>query len=536
MVSVRQQIEDAIRVVSNLKSVFTAKDVAAYANLEGEEKSVQAALQRHRSDEILNLDSPHAKATSNSRYIRNLEVERWWVRQTIRWAESGLNYLTIGQLAGTMSLAFDDRRWATPPRAILETGRRWAMVDDGSVPGTYISPWATVLRSNPQLEKIFLSIFDSQSEASQIKGHFDETYRQDQWQRTWDDEAATSVDHSAIIKATDKALNSLTDRQAEVIRGRFGLDTGHITTLEELGSDFGLTRERIRQIESKALNKLEGLPVWYYEFAIHFIRSGGSLLISESDTTPQWGLLSRSIGLNTVFIPEVGLHIIGTASDLKNYRSLLCSITPYFNDTSKGLSQPVHEEMQFLSRQDLIRLRAAEREFQIKESSRTRPRMAFHAMRSLGRAAHFQEIAEKCNELFPERQCSTHSWHESLLRPEALSLGIVWIGKKGIYGLEEQGYSRPTRDMFDAVASIVEARFAHTGQPVPFDFVMRELNNERQDPDPNSVNIALSINNRLASKGSGRYVPIAQTSSKSSVPSSTRYDLDAGFDAFTSSN
>src|SRR3954447_9118417 len=51
-------------------------------------------------------------------------------------------------------------------------------------------------------------------------------------------------------------LNSLDGREQRVLRLRFGLDDGHARTLEEVGREFGLTRERIRQIESQALRKL----------------------------------------------------------------------------------------------------------------------------------------------------------------------------------------------------------------------------------------------------------------------------------------
>lgn len=51
-------------------------------------------------------------------------------------------------------------------------------------------------------------------------------------------------------------LEDLTDREKEVLRLRFGLEDGHPYTLEEVGKRFGVTRERIRQIEAKALRKL----------------------------------------------------------------------------------------------------------------------------------------------------------------------------------------------------------------------------------------------------------------------------------------
>jgi RNA polymerase primary sigma factor len=54
----------------------------------------------------------------------------------------------------------------------------------------------------------------------------------------------------------EEVLESLSPRESRVLRMRFGLDNGHSYTLEEVGEKFGLTRERIRQIEGKALSRL----------------------------------------------------------------------------------------------------------------------------------------------------------------------------------------------------------------------------------------------------------------------------------------
>ena len=54
----------------------------------------------------------------------------------------------------------------------------------------------------------------------------------------------------------EEVLATLSPREARILRLRFGLDNGHTYTLEEVGQKFGLTRERIRQIEGKALRRL----------------------------------------------------------------------------------------------------------------------------------------------------------------------------------------------------------------------------------------------------------------------------------------
>ena len=51
-------------------------------------------------------------------------------------------------------------------------------------------------------------------------------------------------------------MDTLTDREENVLRLRFGLDDGKMRTLEDVGKVFNVTRERIRQIEAKALRKL----------------------------------------------------------------------------------------------------------------------------------------------------------------------------------------------------------------------------------------------------------------------------------------
>ena len=65
-----------------------------------------------------------------------------------------------------------------------------------------------------------------------------------------------SVFQSMLKEKIDEVLGTLTPREARILRMRFGLDTGTPFTLEEVGEKFGLTRERIRQIEGKALRRL----------------------------------------------------------------------------------------------------------------------------------------------------------------------------------------------------------------------------------------------------------------------------------------
>lgn len=67
---------------------------------------------------------------------------------------------------------------------------------------------------------------------------------------------ATEVLNTMSKEVLEKMLDTLTVREAEVLRLRFGFYDGMPKTLEEVGKVFGLTRNRIRQIENKAIRKL----------------------------------------------------------------------------------------------------------------------------------------------------------------------------------------------------------------------------------------------------------------------------------------
>ena len=67
---------------------------------------------------------------------------------------------------------------------------------------------------------------------------------------------AEAASHQLLKEQVDDVLQSLTHRERRVLQLRFGLDDGRQRTLEEVGREFGVTRERIRQIEAKALRKM----------------------------------------------------------------------------------------------------------------------------------------------------------------------------------------------------------------------------------------------------------------------------------------
>ena len=64
------------------------------------------------------------------------------------------------------------------------------------------------------------------------------------------------MENRSLKEQLDEVLDTLTEREQKVLRLRFGMNDGRARTLEEVGKEFDVTRERIRQIEAKALRKL----------------------------------------------------------------------------------------------------------------------------------------------------------------------------------------------------------------------------------------------------------------------------------------
>ena len=104
------------------------------------------------------------------------------------------------------------------------------------------------------LDAVFENVFSCERDGS--NKYIDSFARLVIERLTAPDDLHSDLERKDMCDSVNAMLNTLTDREQKVIRDRFGFDNGKEKTLEEVGADFGVTRERVRQIESKALEKL----------------------------------------------------------------------------------------------------------------------------------------------------------------------------------------------------------------------------------------------------------------------------------------
>ncbi|GAB4190870.1 MAG: hypothetical protein OHK0022_04090 [Roseiflexaceae bacterium] len=166
----------------------------------------------------------------------------WWIRQAITRA--------IADQARTIRIPVHmvetiNRLMRESRRMLQELGREPTDDELSRVLGMPVEKVRSIRKTS--LEPVSLETPVGQEEDSQL-GDFIE-----------DSKVLAPSDaasHQMLREQVEQVLNQLTERERRVLQLRFGLEDGHSRTLEEVGKEFGVTRERIRQIEVKALRKL----------------------------------------------------------------------------------------------------------------------------------------------------------------------------------------------------------------------------------------------------------------------------------------
>ena len=166
----------------------------------------------------------------------------WWIRQSITRAiaDQGRTIRTPVHMVET------GNRLATARKRLVQSCGREPTIEELSVEvGLPIAKaqMALVARREP----VSLETPTGEDDSARLVDFVADTERED---------ALENLLRKRFVEGTRELLATLTSREAQVLRMRFGLDGGAERTLAEIGESFDLTRERIRQIETQALRKL----------------------------------------------------------------------------------------------------------------------------------------------------------------------------------------------------------------------------------------------------------------------------------------
>ena len=270
-VTLAQRIERGLEAagrIATLEDDFGGNDLVPFERLRTEEKQVAAGLKakqdlinanlrlvvsiakRYRNRGMLFLDLIQEgnlglmRAVDKFDYTKGFKFSTyatWWIRQSI-----------------TRAIA-DQARTIRIPVHMVETINKVSRIQRQLVQEHGREPTLEELSARSEMSpaRVREVLRISQDTVSLEQPMGDEDFSlgdviEDQSAIVPADAAAKAL----LNEAVKRALSELSEREQQVVRLRFGLDDGQIRTLEEVGKEFGVTRERIRQIESKVLAKL----------------------------------------------------------------------------------------------------------------------------------------------------------------------------------------------------------------------------------------------------------------------------------------
>jgi RNA polymerase primary sigma factor len=166
----------------------------------------------------------------------------WWIRQSINRA--------IADQARTIRIPVHMKEIISKLTKVARRSRQ----ELGRDPT--LDEYSKALRLSIDKVRGILRIMQDPVSLSTPVGEDDDSYLEDFIEDAAGQEPSEGAQDFLRHREVERALSTLSEREAQIIRLRFGIGTGYPRTLEELGRIFNVTRERVRQIEAKAIRKL----------------------------------------------------------------------------------------------------------------------------------------------------------------------------------------------------------------------------------------------------------------------------------------
>lgn len=321
----------------------------------------------------------------------------------------------------------------------------------------------------------------------------------------------------------DQLLLLLNSKEKFVVQKRFSLDEKGYSTLEEVGKQFGITRERVRQIENNALQKLKrnvensSLNL-VNKYALQLITDAGGLMLEqtllskliEKDDSFEKAALELILSLdkrfervhNTIhFRPYAKLKTLPfevvqeLASSSMKYLNQKKELTKVVNLLGELKNMGLNTESHFMTKELLQSVISINKHFKVVDDSvgliewrhinpKTIRDKVYFVLRQKGEPMHFVDIANSITGSgFNKKNLNLQAIHNELIRHD----DFVLIGR-GIYALKEWGFSSGT--VSDVICKILKSKGS-----LSQDDIIQEVLKERK---VKAITIILNLkNNKL---------------------------------------
>lgn len=322
--------------------------------------------------------------------------------------------------------------------------------------------------------------------------------------------------------------SSWAERVVDIVKRREGLLGEPKQTLAEVGLHYNLSRERIRQFESRFWRSIhpkgsrqekQYIPLARQRareltriLLEDFVSQGCSMVWKISDQGFAHRMfLAKCLGIEARRFDGSDVVVIGPA-----VKSLGTIQTKSF---SSGLDTNAQDALRYIDPLFLAQEIASEKSCGLIDRDVTAIAESIAAWRidrlnkiqkvyitlcNIGRPAHYSEITELYNAMFPGDMSSQRNIHAVLNRND---LGIVWVGRRGTFALSQWGNTRPQKSLHDTVTEIVITEYWKTRSPVPVSMIQKKLEDVRGPINPNSLVFATEANETLRYVLGDAFVP-----------------------------